>query len=590
MSVTNDRSNEIASKNVASAVFNRCRGGLIAVAIASALINLLYLTSSFFMLQIYDRVIPSRSIPTLVALCLLALMLYAFQGAFELARSRMLTRVAGIFDEALGARIFKTVVKAPVKGHAGGDGLALMRDFDQVRTFLSSSGLPAFFDLPWLPFYIAICFLFHPMVGYIAIAGAVILTILTILTNSKTQASAKELHEIGSQRGTLLGVAHRNAEVVEAMGMGGDLSRSWSQINDRYRQSHRQNSDVANGYATISKIFRIALQSGVLAAGAVLVIENQASAGIIIAASILTSRALAPVEQAIANWRSFVSAQQSWKRLRQSFEIVPETDAPLALPAPRQNLTVDGLISGAPGRQEMVIANISFAVDAGSAIGVIGPSASGKSSLARALTGIWPIHRGSARLDGATVQQWSDEDRGKHIGYLPQDIELFEGTITQNISRFRENPAPEAVIEAAKVAGVHELILGLPGGYSTEIGPGGSTLSAGQRQRIALARALFGNPFLVVLDEPNSNLDAEGEAALAEAIVRIRERGGIAIVIAHRPSALAGVDLVLMMKEGRVAAFGPKDEVLSRVLRREAASGEPRPTPLKIVSDERAQE
>lgn len=568
-----------------SGVLSRCRSGLMAIGLASALINMLYLTSSFFMLQIYDRVIPGRSIPTLVALCLLALMLYLFQGAFEVTRSRMLSRISGVFDEELGKDVFNAVVRAPIAGAGTAGGLALMRDFDQIRSFLSGAGPPAFFDLPWLPFYIVICFLFHPWIGFIAIGGAIVLTILTYFTNRATQPPSTKLHELGSARAMLLEAAHRNAEVVEAMGMTTDLSRSWSQLNDRYQEAHCRNSDVANGYTAISKIFRIALQSGVLAAGAVLVIENQASAGIIIAASILTSRALAPVEQAIANWRSFVSARQSWRRLDAALEAVARRPAPLALKPPKSHLVVEGLTSGPAGRQTIVIANIGFRAEAGDAIGVIGPSASGKSSLARALTGIWPLHRGSVRLDGAALDQWSDHDRGLHIGYLPQEIELFSGTIAGNISRFRSEATAEQIVDAAKAADVHELILRLPDGYATEIGPGGSMISAGQRQRIALARALFGNPFLVVLDEPNSNLDVEGEAALSQAIFGIRDRGGVAIVIAHRPSALAGVNLVLMMSEGRAAAFGEKDEVLVKVLRRDPLAGEQRPTPLKIVVD-----
>ena len=573
--------NDSVANDSAAAALRRSRSGFLMVGFASALINILYLTSSFFMLQVYDRVIPSRSIPSLIALGGLALGLYLFQGAFEVARSRMLTRIAGVFDEMMSVRVFKTMLKAPIKTRSGAEGIAMLRDFDQVRSFLAGSGPPAFFDLPWLPFYMIICFMFHPVVGCIAVVGAIILTILTYLTNRSVQASAKRVHEFATRRGTMAEAAQRNAEVIEAMGMAGDLARDWSEQNDGYRLHHRINSDTANGYATISKIFRIALQSGVLAAGAVLVIEGQASGGIIIASSILTSRALAPVEQAIANWRGFVSAQQAWKRLGQMMAILPETAAPLALPAPRERLSVENLTSGPPGREQVIVGGVSFDIPAGSALGVIGPSGSGKSSLARALTGIWPVYRGAVRLDGAALDQWDDEARGRHVGYLPQDIELFAGTVSQNISRFRANPDPETVIEAARAAGVHDLILRLPNGYGTEIGAGGSILSAGQRQRIGLARALYGNPFMVVLDEPNSNLDADGEGALTEAIAGIRRRGGIAVVVAHRPSALASVDLVMMMTDGRSMAFGPKEDVLARILRRENE----RAVPLKVVGD-----
>jgi ATP-binding cassette subfamily C protein PrsD len=573
------------SKDLAREAIGRSRSGLIAVGLASALINVLYLTSSFFMLQVYDRVIPSRSIASLVALGLLAAMLYLFQGAFELARSRMLMRISGIFDEVLSRRVFKMMLKAPVKTKASADSLTIMRDLDQVRTFLSSPGPAAFFDLPWLPLYVGICFLFHPVIGIIAIGGTLVLMLLTYLTNRTTQASAKQVHELAGQRNVLLTAAQRNAEVVEAMGMGDDLARSWGDHNDRYRVEYRRNADTANAYSTVTKIFRIALQSGVLAAGAVLVIENQASGGIIIASSILTSRALAPVEQAIANWRGFVTAQQSWTRLKQWLKALPERQIPLALPPPTKSLLVENLATGPAGLQDIIISGVSFTLPAGSALGVIGPSASGKSSLARALTGIWPAHRGFVRLDGAALEQWEDRERGRHIGYLPQDIELFGGTVAENIARFREHAPAEAIIEAAGAAGVHEMILKLPNGYETEVGAGGSMLSGGQRQRIALARALYGNPFLVVLDEPNSNLDSEGEAALSTAILSIRKRGGIAVVVAHRPSALAAVDFVLMMAEGRVAAFGPKDDVLPRVLRRDGQAPEQRSAPLKIVAE-----
>jgi ATP-binding cassette subfamily C protein PrsD len=583
-----------ARKDLAQDALKRSRSGFLSVGLASALINVLYLTSSFFMLQIYDRIIPSRSIPSLIALSLLALMLYLFQGAFEFARSRMLARISGIFDEVMSTRVFKAVLKAPLrsKGMTGpADGLALMRDFDQVRTFLSSPGPAAFFDLPWLPLYIGICFLIHPVIGGIAIGGALVLVALTYLTNRSTRNSTRQIYEIGNERHDRLNAAYRNAEVVEAMGMGEDLARSWSGVNDRYRSSYRANTDTANGYSTVSKIFRIALQSGVLAAGAVLVIENQATGGIIIAASILISRALAPVEQAIANWRGFVSTRQSWNRLRQVLDTLPEAPASLALPAPEKRLVVDAVASGPPGKQDIIIANVSFVLEAGSAVGVVGPSASGKSSLVRALSGIWPVHRGSVRLDGATLDQWSDTERGRHIGYLPQDIELFTGTVAQNIARFRAGVDAASIIDAARDAGVHELILKLADGYETEIGPGGSMLSAGQRQRIALARALYGHPFLVILDEPNSNLDAEGEVALSEAIVSVRRRGGIAIVVAHRPSALASVDFVMMMSDGCMAAFGPRDEVLPKIIRRDAPAAAtlepPRPSPLKVVREKK---
>nr|WP_153458234.1 type I secretion system permease/ATPase [Sinorhizobium fredii] len=559
-----------------------CRSAFVGVGVASALVNILYLTGSFFMLEVYDRVLPSRSIPSLIALCLLALLLYAFQGAFELIRGRMLVRIAGALDESLSGRVYRAVVKAPLKLRLQGDGLQALRDFDQVRAFLSGAGPAALFDLPWLPFYVAICFLFHPVIGFVAIGGGLILTLLTYLTNRGTQAPARKASEAGSLRNAFAQASQRNAEVVQAMGMTGRLAELWERRNAEFREENRRTSDIGNGYGALSKVFRMALQSGVLAAGAVLVIEGQASPGIIIAGSILTARALAPVELAIGNWRGLVQARQSWQRLKDLLKALPEAEAPLSLPDPHERLSVEALASGPAAAQRLIFTDISFTVRAGSALGVIGPSGSGKSSLARAIIGVWPAYRGSVRLDGAALDQWDSDALGRHIGYLPQDVELFAGTVAQNICRFAENATSEAIVAAAKAARVHELILRLPNGFDTEIGEGGAALSAGQRQRIALARALYGDPFLVVLDEPNSNLDAEGEQALGEAIMNVRGRGGIVVVIAHRPSALASTDLVVMMNEGRLQAFGPKEEVLGKVLRQQQTD---RPSPLKIVSE-----
>lgn len=563
-----------------------CKSAFIGVFVASALVNILYLTGSFFMLEVYDRVLPSRSIPTLIALSVLALLLYAFQGAFEMMRGRMLVRIAGALDEALSGRIYRTVVQAPLKMRSQGDGLQPLRDFDQIRTFMSGSGPAAFLDLPWLPLYIFICFLFHFWIGVVAVVGSIILIFLTFLTNRGTQLPAKRVSESGNQRNAFIQASQRNAEVMQGMGMLGRMSQLWATRNDTYREHNRIASDVGNGYGALSKVFRMALQSAVLATGAVLVIENLASPGIIIAGSILTARALAPVELAIGNWRGFVAAMQSRQRLKELFKAMPESDAPLALPVPKQQLSAESLAGGPPGAQRLTFAEVNFTVRAGSALGVIGPSASGKSSLARALIGVWPSYRGSVRLDGAALDQWDSDRLGRYIGYLPQDVELFAGSVAQNIARFDENASSEAIVAAARAARVHDLILKLPNGYETEMGDGGAALSAGQRQRVALARALYNDPFLVILDEPNSNLDAEGEQALTESIMGVRARGGIVVVIAHRPSALAAADLVLMMNDGRMQAFGPKDEVLSQILRKDKRMPQiANPAQLKIVAE-----
>ncbi|KQS89585.1 MULTISPECIES: type I secretion system permease/ATPase [unclassified Rhizobium] len=581
----NNSKNKVSASDPAEALW-RCKAAFIGVFIASALVNILYLTGSFFMLEVYDRVLPSRSIPSLIALCALALLLYAFQGAFEMVRGRMLVRIAGSLDEAMSARIYRSIVQAPLKLRTQGDGLQALRDFDQVRSFLSGTGPAAFFDLPWLPFYIGICFMFHPWIGYVAVIGSLILIALTFLTNSGTQGPSKKASEAGNHRNAFAQASQRNAEVMQAMGMLGRMSQLWDLRNNNYREQNRKTSDVGNGYGALSKVFRMALQSAVLATGAVLVIEGLASPGIIIAGSILTARALAPVELAIGNWRGYVACRQSWQRLKDLLKALPERDAPLELPAPRDRLSAEALAGGPPGAQRLTFAEVNFTLKAGSALGIIGPSASGKSSLARALIGIWPSFRGSVRLDGAALDQWDGDRLGRHIGYLPQDVELFAGTVAQNIARFSENASAESIVEAARAARVNDLILKLPNGYETEIGEGGAALSAGQRQRVALARALYGNPFLVVLDEPNSNLDAEGEQALSEAIMSVRNRNGMVIVIAHRPSALAAVDMVMMMNEGRMQAFGPKEEVLSQILRKENRQPQiTSPAPLKVVGE-----
>ncbi|WP_405030565.1 type I secretion system permease/ATPase [Methylobacterium sp. WCS2018Hpa-22] len=533
----------------------------------SGLVNILYLTGSFFMLEVYDRVIPSRSVPTLVGLVILALVLYGFQGILETIRSRILARVGASLDEALSARVFDIVVRAPLKGATPGDGLLPLRDLDQLRAFLGGTGPSAFFDLPWMPIYVFICFLFHPLIGVAALVGAAVLAVLALTTDRSTRGPSQTATAHGMRRNGLAEAGRRNAEVLAAMGMQGRFADRWGGANRDYMQSQMNVSDVASGFGAGSKVFRMALQSGVLALGAWLVINNLASAGVIIASSILVARALAPAELAIANWKGFVQARQSWARLSELFARLPAAEQPHALPAPSQGLVAENVTLAPPGTQRIVVQDVSLSLQRGQGLGIIGPSASGKSSLVRAIVGVWPPVRGKVRIDGAAIDQWSSADLGPHIGFLPQEVELFAGTIAENIARFDPNAQSGAVIAAAKSAGIHEMILRLSEGYDTRIGEGGAGLSAGQRQRVGLARALYGDPFLVVLDEPNSNLDGEGENALTQAIVGVRQRGGICIVVAHRPSALAAVDMILMMADGRAQAFGPKDEVLKRVLR-----------------------
>ena len=552
----------------------RSRAALGGVFVYSALVNLLYLTSSFFMLEVYDRVIPSRSLATLFGLGVLALLLYVMQGALDALRARLLVRASAALDAAVSDRIVRIVMGRPLTEHVGGDGLLPLRDLDQVRGFLAGTGPQALFDLPWMPIYLVICYLFHPWIGAAALGGALILVVLTVATDALTRGPSAEVVELGQQRNMLAEAGRRNAEALKAMGMANRLTERWNAINGRYIDAQGRAADVSGGFGAMSKIVRIALQSVVLGIGAALVIDGRATAGIIIASSILTARALAPAEAAIANWKGLVAARQSWRRLHLLLQTNPAKITPLALAPPTRTLSVANLSVTPPGAPRAVLVGATFTLQAGQAIGIIGPSASGKSTLVRALVGAWTPSRGDIRLDGATIDQWSDADLGRHLGYLPQEVELFAGTVADNIARLEPDAAPAKVVAAAHAACVHELIVNLPQGYDTMIGEGGAGLSAGQRQRIGLARALYGDPFVVVLDEPNANLDAEGEGALTEAIAKVRERGGICVVVSHRASALAMVDLVTVVSEGRILSIGARDEVLKRVLRPAAAPAE----------------
>jgi ATP-binding cassette subfamily C protein len=544
-----------------SGALRSCRAAFVGVALFSALLNVLYLTGSFYMLEVYDRVLPGRSLPTLLGISLLAALLFAFQGMFDVVRSRLLVRIGRRLDETVSGRVYDLQVKLPLSA-AGPQGFHPLRDLDQVRSFLSTVGPAALFDLPWMPLYLVICFLFHPWIGIAATLGGAVLVSVTLLTELLTRAPAAEATRLGGHRNALAEASGRNAEALQAMGMTGPLGERWQRHNRDYLAAQQRGADIAAGLGGLSKALRLALQSAVLGIGAWLVINQQATAGIIIASSILTSRALAPVELAIAHWRGFVTARQSWRRLALLMDKVPAERESLSLPQPRHALAVEAVSVVPPGASRVVVQDAVLQLTAGQGLGIIGPSASGKSSLARAIVGVWPAARGKIRLDGAALDQWTRSALGPHIGYLPQDCALFAGSVAENIARFEPAAPSGKIIAAAQAAGVHELILGLPEGYETDIGEAGAALSAGQRQRIGLARALYGDPFLVVLDEPNANLDAEGEEALTAAILGVRQRGGIAIVVAHRPSALAAVDAVLVMRAGRVEAFGPKDAVL----------------------------
>jgi ATP-binding cassette subfamily C protein PrsD len=558
-----------------------CRSALLGVGAMSLMINLLYLTGSLFMLEIYDRVIPSRSVPTLVGLGILAAGLYAAQGVLDLIRSRILARIGADLNQSLGARVYQAIVQLPLIMGNRNEGLQPLADIDSIRSFLSGMGPSALFDLPWLPFYLAICFAFHPLIGFTALGGAIVLVGLTVITEVLTQRTAKEATRLAIRRNQIAASSRRNAEAISAMGMARRFASRWSASNAEYLEIQQRASDLSGGVGAIAKVMRMMLQSAVLAVGAWLVINQQATAGIIIAGSILSARALAPVDLAIAHWKAFVGARQSWQRLNRLLVLVPVEQTLIKLAAPARRVQLESVSIAPPGEQKIVVQDVSFAVEAGHGVGIIGPSGSGKSSLVRALVGVWTPLRGKVQLDGAALNQWSPDALGRHVGYLPQDVELFAGTIAQNIARFDDSARDEDIIAAATEAGVHEFVVKMANGYDTQIGEQGSVLSAGQAQRIALARALFGKPFLVVLDEPNSNLDAEGDLALTRGLQSVRARGGIVVVVAHRPVGIEAVDFVLVMREGRLQAYGPKEEVLGQVLTRAGQTG----PAIKIVSD-----
>ncbi len=558
-----------------------CRGAFIGTAAISGMSNVLMLTGAMFMLEVYDRVLPSRSMATLLGLVVLVAGLYVALGILDALRGRILARIGGALDETLSGRVYDTLVRLPLRIGSRSEGNQPLRDLDAIRSYFSSLGPVALFDLPWIPLYIAICFAFHPLIGLTALVGAVVLIALTVLTEALMRAPSKAATEAAIVRNGLAEASRRNAEALTAMGMVSRMAARWGDANSQFLRSQRRTSDVGGGLGAVSKVLRLMLQSAVLAVGAYLVIHQEASAGIIIAGSILSARALAPVDLAIAHWKSFVAARQSWQRLNVLLSAMPTRTEPMALQAPAERLTVESVSTSPPGVQKIVVHDVSFKLEAGQGLGIIGLSGSGKSSLARLLVGVWQPVGGKVRLDGAALDQWLPDALGRHIGYLPQDVELLAGTVAQNIARFETDADPAAVLAAAKAVGVHDLIVNLPAGYGTPVGEHGSALSFGQAQRVALARAVYGDPFLVVLDEPNSHLNSEGDEALTRAILGVRERKGIVIVVAHRPSAIAGVDKLLVMNQGKMQAFGPKDEVLSKVLQRPESA----PRALKVVAD-----
>jgi ATP-binding cassette, subfamily C, bacterial PrsD len=538
---------------------------MVSIAVFSGVINILMLSGSLYMLQVYDRVIPSRNVATLLGLSLMVLFAYLVQGYFDALRARMLCRVATLFDAGLQRPIHTALATLPLRGVKPMLMQQPLRDLDQVRGFMSGMGPTAFLDMPWIPIFLIALFLFHPAIGVTALLGTAGIIAMTLLTDRMSRGAAKAAMDCSAQRQVLADATQRNAEVIRALGMNDRFAARWSQANEQHLQQNIRASDMHANLGAGAKVLRYVLQSGLLGIGAYLVVADRASGGVMIASSIMMGRALAPVEIALGSWKQLVAARQGIARLREICKATAAPPAPpVVLPRPCRELSVRELFVSAPATSKAIVSNVSFSLKAGMGLALLGASASGKTSLAKALVGIWPAQHGVVRLDGAALDQWGDR-LGRYIGFLPQDVALLDGTVAENICRFDQSASSEAILKAAQIAGVHEIILRLPEGYSTRIGEGGMSLSAGQRQRIGLARALFGDPFLIVLDEPNANLDADGESALTRAIQMIRRNGCIVIVISHRPSALAALDMAMVLYEGKAIAFGPCEEIFARV-------------------------
>jgi PrtD family type I secretion system ABC transporter len=558
------KDSSMARRRAASKLTGGLRGLFVFLFSMSGIINILALTGSFYMMQVYDRAIPSQNVPTLLALSALAIGLYIFQGVFETVRSQILVRVGAGIDRKLAPLAHKVAIDMPRFGFSTSEALERGRDVDTVRGFLGSQGPMALFDLPWLPLYLIFVYALHPMLGALVIAGAFVLSMLAIANELMTRKLAGVTHQATIARNMIADSNARNSEVLRAMGFAGRAVSRFVEANREHLALQTKTNDISGTMSAISRILRMVLQSATLGLGAYLTINGEMSGGSIIACSIAATRALAPVDMAIANWKNVVGARAAWSRVIDTMVALAEERKQLDLPAATKTLKVEKLTVAAPSNGRVLISDVTFELKAGQALGVIGASGGGKTSLIRAMTGIWACLRGSVRLDDADLAQWPEETLSKMIGYLPQDVALLDGTIAENIARLDPKADPKDIVAAARAAGVHEMIVRMADGYQTQVGSQGETLSAGQRQRVGLARALYGSPFVVVMDEPNSNLDGEGEQALSAAIAGIKARGGIAVVVAHRPSALAAVDVVAVVQQGKMIAFGGKDEILGQ--------------------------
>ena len=548
-------------------VRKRSRGLFVSVGFFSVFVNLLMLTGPIFMLQVYDRVLGSRSEATLMALFVLVVLLYALFGVLDWARGRVLARAGAQFQTDLDERVFKAVLRVPAQPGSADKVQSGLRDLEAVQKLMTSPALFAVCDIPWTPIFAIAIFMFHPMLGYLALAGGALLIVVTFVNQWVSKRGIIEAQVQSAQADSFASSVRDDREVVQGLGMRSSVMSRWRKSRDQSLGSSIRSSDLTGSFSSFTKAFRLFLQSAMLALGAYLVLQNQLTPGAMIAGSILMGRALAPIEMAIGQWPLVTRAGQGWFNLSRLLEIVPEEIARTPLPRPAALLVAENLTAVPPGESQASLKMVSFRVEPGTALGVIGPSAAGKSSLARVICGIWRPASGKIRLDGAALDNYDPDVLGGYIGYLPQTVTLFDATIAENIARMSETPDSAAVVDAAKRAGAHEMILQQPQGYDTPIGNFGGRLSGGQRQRLGLARALYGDRLILVLDEPNSNLDSVGSEALNDAIRTMKSEGKSVIIMAHRPAAIAECENLLVLENGMRKAFGPRDEVLKDQVR-----------------------
>lgn len=550
-------------------MFSATRGYFLTAGLFSLAINLLYLAGPLYMLQVYDRVISSGSVPTLVMLTIALGIAFAALAGLDIVRSRVLSRAGVRLDRMLAGR----VVAASVE-HFGGSasGTQLLRDFDTVRQFITGNGIVALLDLPWVPLYLGVIFLLHPWLGLFALCSAIVLVVMAIINEWLVRQPQNEANSASARNYAFTEMSLRNSEVIKAMGMVGGMLQRWARERERVLERQVSAGDRAGTMTSLIKLLRMSMQSLILGLGAFLVIERLATAGAMFAASILLGRALQPVEQTVGQWRALVSARGAWQRVRDLLLASPPAERSTELPHPIGRLSVEGLLHIPQGGSKPILRNVSFNLEPGESLGIIGPSGAGKSTLARHMVGVLRPTAGSVRLDGADVRTWLE---GRHIGYLPQDIELFADTVASNIGRFATD-ADDQIVAAAKLAGVHDMILRLPEGYDTQVGEGGAVLSGGFRQRVGLARAIFGNPSLVLLDEPSSNLDTEGDQALVECVAQLKRRGTTVVIVSHRAASLSTVDKILILRDGAVEVFSDRGEFMRRLNRPPVATALPR--------------